>query len=116
MSQKPNNVLLKGRALEIARKIAQIDRKSDDAVDSLRREFEKKEFEIRREAHKRIDAAFRELHDAAGVPRDEIGDWGLDVDYVDDLGIAVLSRREEDREEQTPTLSDLLQSMTHTRH
>jgi len=45
---------------------------------------------------------------------EELGEWELDASYLDDHGCAFLSKREED--DASPSLGDLLQSMTASKH
>lgn len=51
---------------------------------------------------------------AADLPMEELGEWELDASYLDDHGCAFLSKRE--AEDARPSLGDLLQSMTASKH
>lgn len=54
------------------------------------------------------------LEKAAGLPMEELGEWELDTSYLDDHGCAFLSKR--GAEDPRPSLGDLLQSMTASKH
>jgi len=61
-----------------------------------------------------MSRAWPVLMNAADLPMEELGEWELDASYLDDHGCAFLSKRE--AEDARPSLGDLLQSMTASKH
>lgn len=63
-----------------------------------------------------MSRAWPVLMNAADLPMEELGEWKLDASYLEDHGCAFLSKREEEGEDARPSLGDLLQSMTASKH
>ena len=55
------------------------------------------------------------IHQQAHAQKAELCEWVLDASYLEDHGCAFLNKREEE-EGARPSLGDLLQSMTASKH
>lgn len=112
MSRK-TTIRLTGDALTAARTVHGIHQQAHAQKAELEREFQERLSELGRDAQEQMSRAWPVLMNAADLPMEELGEWELDASYLDDHGCAFLSKREEDAR---PSLGDLLQSMTASKH
>ena len=113
MSRK-TAIRLTGDALTAARAVRSIYQQARAQKGELEREFQERLNELGRDAQERMSLAWAVLMNAADLPMEELGEWELDASYLDDHGCAFLSKRE--AEDARPSLGDLLQSMTASKH
>lgn len=113
MSRK-TTIRLTGDALTAARAVHGIHQQTHAQTAELEREFQERLNELGRDAQEQMSRAWPVLMNAADLPMEELGEWGLDASYLDDHGCAFLSKRE--AEDARPSLGDLLQSMTASKH
>ena len=114
MSRK-TTIHLTGDALTAARAVHGIHQHSHARKAELEREYQERLTELGKEAQEQMSRAWAVLMNAADLPMDELGDWGLDASYLEDHGCAFLRKREEE-EDARPSLGDLPQSMTASKH
>ena len=113
MSRK-TTIRLTGDALTAARAVHGIHQQAHARKAELEREFQERLNELGRDAQEQMSRARPVLMNAADLPMEELGEWELDASYRDDHGCAFLSKRE--AEDARPSLGDLLQSMTASKH
>lgn len=113
MSRK-TTIRLTGDALTAARAVHGIHQQAHARKAELEREFQERLNELGRDAQEQMSRAWPVLMNAADLPMEELGKWELDASYLDDHGCAFLSKRE--AEDARPSLGDLLQSMTASKH
>lgn len=113
MSRK-TPIRLTGDALTAARAVRGIHQQAHAQKAELEREFQERLNELGRDAQEQMSQAWPVLMNAADLPMEELGEWELDASYLDDHGCAFLSKRE--AEDARPSLGDLLQSMTASKH
>lgn len=113
MSRK-TTIRLTGDALTAARAVHGIHQQAHAQKAELEREFQERLNELGRDAQEQMSRAWPGLMRAADLPLEELGEWELDASYLDDHGCAFLSKRE--AEDARPSLGDLLQSMTASKH
>ena len=115
MSRK-TTIRLTGDALTAARAVLGIHQHAHAQKAELEREYQERLTELGKEAQEQMSRAWPVLMNAADLPMDELGEWELDASYLEDHGCAFLSKREEEGEDARPSLGDLLQSMTASKH
>ena len=93
---------------------AEVAARMNVEVAELEREFQERLNELGRDAQEQMSLAWSVLMNAADLPMEELGERELDASYLDDHGCAFLSKRE--AEDARPSLGDLLQSMTASKH
>jgi len=113
MSRK-TTIRLTGDALTAARTVHGIHQLAHAKKAELEREFNERLAELGRDAQEQMSRAWPVLMNAADLPMEELGEWELDASYLDEPGCAFLSKRE--AEDARPSLGDLLQSMTASKH
>ena len=113
MSRK-TTIRLTGDALTAARAVHGIHQQAHSQKAELEREFQERLNELVQDAQEQMSLAWAVLMNAADLPMEELGEWELDASYLDDHGCAFLSKRE--AEDARPSLGDLLQSMTASKH
>jgi len=101
-------IQLKGNALEIAKRIHAVHRKAEE-----RREEIEADYRAKVETTEEANGLFAEMIVAAGIPEEELREWGLDPRYLDEHGIAFLTY---DGEPAAPNIGDILQSMVSQKH
>lgn len=101
------NVRLEGPALALAQDITAACAAAREKVEALQRDFERQAEKIQEETNQELKALWPQLHLAAGVP---VGEWKLDASYLDDHGVAFLSKCCHEGEEGG--LADFLRSMS----
>lgn len=110
-------IRLTGDALTAARTVYQTRQLIKAQIKELEREFRERMAALERDAQERMNLAWVVLMKASGLPMDELGEWELDVSYMEDHDCAFLNKREGEGEEaQHPSLGDLLQPQTALRH
>ena len=113
MSRK-TTIRLTGDALTAARAVHSIHQQAHAQKAELEREFQERLNELVQDAQEQMSLAWAVLMNAADLPMEELGERELDASYLDDHGCAFLSKRE--AEDARPSLGDLLQSMTASKH
>jgi len=103
------NVRLEGPALALAQDITATCATAREKVEALQRDFERQAEKIREETNRELKALWPQLHLAAGVPVGEVGEWELDASYLEDHGVAFLSKS--CREGEEGGLADFLRAL-----
>lgn len=108
-------IRLTGDALSAAQIVHGIHQQTHARKAELEREYQERLTELGKEAQEQMSRAWPVLMNAADLPMEELGEWVLDASYLEDHGCAFLNKREEE-EDARPSLGDLLQSMTASKH
>ncbi|APL99089.1 hypothetical protein LK3_58 [Bordetella phage LK3] len=86
------NVRLEGPALATAQDIHAAVARFNELQEALQEEYQKRLQDLQDETQKELKALWPQLHLAAGVPVGEVGEWKLDASYLEDHGVAFLSK------------------------
>lgn len=115
MSHKHKTVRLDGDALALAQDIQTVCANAHERREALQREYQLRMEALQEETNRELKTLWPQLHLAAGLPVQEVGEWQLDASYLEH-GVAFVSKCLHE-EAQGVSLGDLLQSMTsHSRH
>lgn len=106
-------IQLKGNALEIAKRIHRVHREAEERRDAIEADYRASMERAKAETTEQANGLFAEMLVAAGVPEEELREWGLDPRYLDEHGIAFLTY---DGEPEAPNIGDILQSMVSQKH
>jgi len=117
MSHKHKTVKLVGRALEIARRIQAVHQEAHAKRQALEEEYHRNAQAIGQEAQNQFNDLWPELMVAAGLSPAEVGQWTVDASYLDEHGLAFLSKCDDEEDAHTlADMGDMLQSMSAMKH